>query len=243
MALTNSTDYEQAWQRAREVQDRARAKRKARLSDQAWLAAQRDKQRVKADQARQERLDLLRDPAYQAAQRLKREQAQEKARKRKQAQIEVAPCKPSKPTSRKSSRGLKGRTPSADERRVMDAMGALPCVCCLRRGRVNPVVSLHHVTGRTEPGAHYRVLPLCIWHHDTPADPAELARFPDLVPYHAKGAEGGPAAWRAEFGREVEVLIRAWELAGLTDKIPAMLGPLAEELQILGELPLPKRFV
>ncbi|MGL5224875.1 MAG: Ref family recombination enhancement nuclease [Aeromonas sp.] len=108
-----------------------------------------------------------------------------------------------------------GRTPRADERRIMDAIGALPCICCHLMGRENPVISLHHTSGRTALDAHKRVLPLCAWHHDTPASKEVREQYPDLVPYHARGSFGGPAAWRKIFGKESRLLNKCYEMAGL----------------------------
>ena len=60
---------------------------------------------------------------------------------------------------------MKGRTPTAAERRHMDKVAALGCIACRKDGLHNTVVSIHHVDGRTKPGAHMRVLPLCAGHH------------------------------------------------------------------------------
>jgi hypothetical protein len=39
------------------------------------------------------------------------------------------------------------------------------CIACRLDGRPNPHVSIHHVDGRTKPGCHMLVLPLCGPHH------------------------------------------------------------------------------
>ena len=39
------------------------------------------------------------------------------------------------------------------------------CIACKIDGRINNLVSIHHVNGRTRPGAHMQVLPLCFSHH------------------------------------------------------------------------------
>jgi hypothetical protein len=44
-------------------------------------------------------------------------------------------------------------------------MAGLGCVACAIDGRVNPWVSIHHIDGRTKPGSHRKVLPLCAQHH------------------------------------------------------------------------------
>ncbi|WP_065480936.1 Ref family recombination enhancement nuclease [Aeromonas hydrophila] len=228
MALSKPVDFEKARQAARDAQTRAIARQRARQADPAYQSAQREKEVARLDRQRQRRLDKLADPEYQAAQRLKRDQKKEARRATSKAKPKAAPAKST------SSRGLKGRTPTASEQQVMDKLGALPCLCCLQEGRTNPVISLHHVTGRTEPGAHYRTLPLCIWHHDTPADAEARQQYQDLIPRHAKGSLGGRRAWEARFGTEIEMLLQAWRMAGLEARIPELLGPLAERAAILG---------
>lgn len=80
-----------------------------------------------------------------------------------------------KPKPKKSrGPGLKGRTPTAAERAFMDLAGKVPCMACLKDGRRNTHISLHHIDGRTKPGAHFLVLPLCGPHHQQDdTDPLE----------------------------------------------------------------------
>lgn len=75
--------------------------------------------------------------------------------------IKVNPGKPKK----SRGPGLKGRAPTAEERRFMDLAGSVPCLACSKDGRENHAISLHHISGRTAPGAHLLVLPLCPAHH------------------------------------------------------------------------------
>ena len=60
---------------------------------------------------------------------------------------------------------MKGRNPSAAEKRFHDRLASLGCIACRVDGNHNPIVSIHHIDGRTKPGAHLRVLPLCAGHH------------------------------------------------------------------------------
>lgn len=60
---------------------------------------------------------------------------------------------------------MKGRNPSAAEKRFHDQLASLGCIACRLDGNHNPIVSIHHIDGRTKPGAHMRVLPLCAGHH------------------------------------------------------------------------------
>jgi hypothetical protein len=85
------------------------------------------------------------------------------------------------------SRGMKGRTPTALERRFMNDVAAIGCIACLKDGHVNPWISLHHIAGRTAVNAHMYVLPLCAGHHQdgTGADPSLIA----VHPYKARFEE------------------------------------------------------
>lgn len=85
------------------------------------------------------------------------------------------------------SRGMKGRSPTVEEARFMDRMGQLPCIACLKDGWTNYEISLHHTEGRTKPGAHEKVLPLCAGHHQhgTGPNPTLIA----VHPYKARFEE------------------------------------------------------
>lgn len=104
------------------------------------------------------------------------------------------------------SRGMKGRAPTADERRVMDAIGSLPCIACMKDGHVNPVISLHHIDGRTALGAHALVLPLCGPHHQQD----------DSDPMQRPSVHGRKATFTARYGTERELLAECLRAAGLT---------------------------
>ena len=60
---------------------------------------------------------------------------------------------------------MKGCKPTAAEKRLHDQLATLGCIACRIDGNHNPVVSIHHIDGRTKLGAHERVLPLCAGHH------------------------------------------------------------------------------
>ena len=55
--------------------------------------------------------------------------------------------------------------PTKSELAYWDRVAAIGCIACRIDGRYNPVVSIHHVDGRTNPGCHKKVLPLCAGHH------------------------------------------------------------------------------
>ncbi|MEG7583592.1 Ref family recombination enhancement nuclease [Citrobacter braakii] len=119
----------------------------------------------------------------------------EKQRERQSRYLERAKNKP-------CNRGLKGRTPRAAERSLMDKIGALPCIACYVHGVINEVVSLHHINGRTITGAHAFVLPLCNHHHQYAAPPVVRAIYSWLVPVHADGNCGGKSAFEALNGSQ-----------------------------------------
>ena len=62
---------------------------------------------------------------------------------------------------------LKGRKPTVSEQRHMTAVAALGCCVCRRELGVHSPAAIHHTEGRTKPGAHMIVLPLCPTHHQT----------------------------------------------------------------------------
>jgi hypothetical protein len=86
------------------------------------------------------------------------------------------------------SRGMKGRPPTADEARFMSSIVALGCVACRHDGWHNPDVSVHHIDGRTKPGAHLLVLPLCAGHHQdgTGTNPTLIAVHPYKARFEAR---------------------------------------------------------
>ncbi|EIC1500281.1 Ref family protein [Escherichia coli] len=113
------------------------------------------------------------------------------------------------------SRGLKGRTPTAEERTIANALGTLPCIACYMHGVISEVVSLHHISGRTAPGCHKKQLPLCRWHHQHAA-PAEVReKYPWLVPVHADGVVGGKKEFTLLNKSEMELLAYAYEMANI----------------------------
>lgn len=99
------------------------------------------------------------------------------------------------------SRGMKGRAPTADEARFMDAMASLGCLACAKDGITNPWVSLHHIDGRTKEGAHYKVLGLCAEHHQQD----------DTDPMGRISVHGSKKQFEARYGTQYELLAEARE--------------------------------
>lgn len=59
-----------------------------------------------------------------------------------------------------------GRNPTEAEKGYHDKLcQVVGCIACRKEGRFNDMVSVHHVEGRTRPGCHMKVLPLCGSHH------------------------------------------------------------------------------
>ncbi|HBT4785531.1 TPA: recombinase [Klebsiella variicola subsp. variicola] len=174
--------------------EKQREKMRLKLEDPEWRAAQRKKKQAANERARDKRRAQLASPEYQ-------EKMKAKARERTAKAVEKAREKASTPPARKtiaprtSTRGLKGRTPTADERRFLALVGAMPCIACKLHGKHSPEASPHHIYGRTVPDAHKFVIPLCKWHHQYAA-PADIRfQMPWLVPVHADGKTGGKAAF------------------------------------------------
>lgn len=182
------------------ARDRALERQRAKLADPAWRAEQYEKKRQSALRSQTRLKAKQATPEYKATQREKQLACIERSRK-KNAE---------KP--RKSTRGLKGRTPTADEKKIMDALGKLPCIACWVHGEIQPVISLHHIDGRTAPDAHKRQLPLCCWHHQIAA-PTEIRKaYPWLVPVHADGKIGGRAEFEKMNDTEENLLKQAYGL-------------------------------
>ncbi|MEN6540877.1 MAG: Ref family recombination enhancement nuclease [Mizugakiibacter sp.] len=66
---------------------------------------------------------------------------------------------------------MKGTNPTKGEKlywsRLVSAIG---CIACRLDGITNNHCSIHHIDGRTKPGAHMNVLPLCAGHHQDGTD-------------------------------------------------------------------------
>lgn len=115
--------------------------------------------------------------------------------------------KPTKPRAPMKSRGMKGRAPTAAEAWFMDRMGTLPCICCLKDGWENREISLHHIDGRTKPGAHFLVLPLCAGHHQSGTGPN-----PTLIAVHPDKAR-----FEARYGKQMDLLAECMAMLGITE--------------------------
>ena len=88
---------------------------------------------------------------------------------------------------------MKGRNPTAAERRHMAMVRELGCIACRNMSIWTPpqFTQIHHIDGKTKPGAHLRVLPLCDRHHSR---------------YHQTGLHYNRVEWEAEHGTQDELL-------------------------------------
>jgi hypothetical protein len=100
---------------------------------------------------------------------------------------------------------VKGRTPTAEELRVMDAIGSLGCLACAKDGNANPWISLHHIDGKTKPDAHKKVIGLCAGHHQdgTGNDKSMIAVHP------------WKSQFEARYGSQYDLLAGAMKQLGL----------------------------
>ena len=101
---------------------------------------------------------------------------------------------------------MKGRNPDAGESKWHDKVATYGCYCCRKMGLHNTYILLHHCDGRTKPGAHYLVIPLCSDHHDR---------------YVKTGFHYNPGAWRKIWGRENAIIIELFEF--FEEPIPEVL--------------------
>lgn len=92
---------------------------------------------------------------------------------------------------------MKGIAPNAEEKALWNRMAAeVGCVACLLDGRFNPWVSIHHIDGRSKPGCHKQVLPLCGPHHQH--DDTDQAGRIGVHPYKAR--------FEQRYGTQAELL-------------------------------------
>lgn len=93
-----------------------------------------------------------------------------------------------KAPARRAAMKTKQRAVTAEEKALWSRLAALGCVACMKDGNFNPHVSIHHVDGRTKPGCHKLVLPLCAGHHQqgTGEDKTMIAVHPYKTRFEAR---------------------------------------------------------
>ena len=71
---------------------------------------------------------------------------------------------------------MKGRNPTAKEREWMTRAREVGCIACIKSERIIPFevppeyTAIHHIDGKTKPGAHLLTIPLCPDCHQTGKD-------------------------------------------------------------------------
>ncbi|UTM60429.1 Ref family recombination enhancement nuclease (plasmid) [Photobacterium sp. CCB-ST2H9] len=200
MPKTTKEKFEQLKDRALKAQERARKKQIEKWNDPKLRDEHFKKQIDRANKARERKIEKLQSKQAEST-------YHHKIKKRAIGNHSAK--------KRTTSRGLKGRPPSQYEKHVMDLVGQLPCLPCLLKERHRPLISLHHMDGRTKPFAHAKTLPICAEHHDTVADKEIIRAYPDLIPIHARGQTGGATQWRQHNGCEWWMLAVAYSLVGI----------------------------
>lgn len=199
------------------AQQRAFEKMKKRLDDPAYREEQYQKQResqIKAVEKQRARQQVKEAPAGYAIQNTQPLNTRpDKLRKKTTKTKAISPMDVKRSKSIKS-KGLKGRAPTSLEKKLGNKIGDIGCICCLNKKWYTTdmaeqegikFVSLHHVDGRTKQWAHAKVLPLCTYHHDTPA-PNDA---PDeLTAIH----RGNKKEWVVLNGTEGELLKQVYEM-------------------------------
>lgn len=97
---------------------------------------------------------------------------------------------------------MKGKSPTKSEREFHDQLASLGCIACFLDGRYTEEVSIHHIEGRTRPGAHMKVLPLCANHHQE-----GTGNIPGLIAVHP-----WKARFEMQYGKQEELLKLCHEL-------------------------------
>ena len=85
------------------------------------------------------------------------------------------------------------------EKAYWSKLADLGCIACRKAGIINTHVSIHHCDGRTKPGAHRKVLPLCYEHHQS-----GNAYAPSIHPWKRK--------FEAAFGTQEELMAECEKL-------------------------------
>jgi hypothetical protein len=96
----------------------------------------------------------------------------------------------------KATMKTRQRAVTAAEQALWSRMAALGCVACMKDGIFNNHVSIHHIDGRTKPGCHQLVLPLCAPHHQQD----------DTDPMGRISIHGHRRPFEARYGTELELL-------------------------------------
>lgn len=219
---------------AERQQQRQRDRQQERLTDPEYRQAQLDKAKAKQEEqrakARLKPIKTIRKksskPVDVEAQRAKQlataQRQQQKQRDKQKAQLDDPEYQKHKKLSPSTkpikSKGLKGRARTAEEKRLEALLARIGCICCKNKGWYTEAmnnqegqhfISMHHVDGRTKPWSHAKQLPLCQYHHDTPA-PSHAPE--ELFPLHGTGRK----LWEKVNGSQAELLQQVYDMVGET---------------------------
>ena len=86
---------------------------------------------------------------------------------------------------------MKGRNPTAQEKKHMNLIASFGCYACYKDGISNDYISLHHIDGRTKPNAHSKVIGLCAAHHEYSSD---------------LGLHANKTRWEAKYGKQSDIV-------------------------------------
>ena len=91
----------------------------------------------------------------------------------------------------------------------MAAVAALGCVVCRIHLGVFSPAAIHHTDGKTKPGAHFLVLPICPSHHTNGG--------------YGVALHSGRVEWERRYGTQAELL--DWVAAKLSAETPQKTRP------------------
>lgn len=226
----DSSDYEKKIAQANAARQRQIERQKQKLACPDYQKQQQAKQQESQKKAQQRSYNRMKerlaDPKYIEEQKEKQRKNQIKSAEKQLARQQVKESSPEytkRKATKKSdvkqiksikSKGTKGRNPTTLEKRLGNKIGDIGCICCLNKDwytsdmqeqETTKFISLHHVDGRTKEWAHAKVLPLCAYHHDTPA-PSHAPK--ELTPIH----RGNKKEWIKLNGSEDELLKQVYDI-------------------------------
>jgi len=220
--MLSNKAYKTQLEKVQRAQENARRKQRFKYSDPVYLEKVRSKQKKAQEKGIQKQQAKYNSPEFKLLQCKKQKEAakrqQEKTKKKNNFNRNINPT----PRANKiKSRGLLGRSRTAQEKHLENLIGKLGCIVCYIKGwhvvdmAEEPFISLHHTDGRTKSYCHAKQIPLCKHHHDTPIEEPKFKKaYPDLFPFHG----GGKKRWEAINGTQEELLVLVYELIG--EKIP-----------------------
>lgn len=95
---------------------------------------------------------------------------------------------------------MKGSNRTKEDIRYQDAICELGCCVCLFVFGMFTPGTVHHISGRTRPGAHRNAICLCAAHHQVTSDTGQWTTR------HGPGRSSGKAMFEAAYGSEEKLL-------------------------------------